>query len=76
MTETAATTTAPAASANGQHPDSETGGGGLDVSERMLGLFGMAFAIAVGLIAIDLLSGGAVSRLASRTPAGDDDDHG
>lgn len=75
MTETTAPAAAPAGSVNGQNPDTESAGG-LDVSERMLGLFGLAFALAVGAIAIDLLTGGALSRLASRTPAGDGDDHG
>ena len=64
------------ASVNGQAP-TEPGEEKTPVSERVLGLFGLAFAAVVGLIAIDLLSGGALSRLANRgKDTGDDDDHG
>ena len=33
------------------------------LSERLLGIFGLAFAIGIGLIGIDLVTGGALSRL-------------
>ena len=34
-------------------------------SERVMGLIGLAFAIGLAVIAVDLISGGAVSRFAS-----------
>lgn len=70
------TTTEQPAAVNGQAPAAAEDGERTPVSERVLGLFGLAFAAVVGLIAIDLLTGGALSRFASRTPEAGDDDHG
>ncbi len=42
--------------------------GGVPMSERMMGVFGLAVALGIALIAFDLLSGGAVSRLIGRPP--------
>jgi hypothetical protein len=47
-------------------------------SERIMGLFGLAVAIAIGAIAVDLATGGALARLAAglfpaSSPATDDD---
>lgn len=41
------------------------------VAERLMGLFGVAVAIGIGLIGLDLMTGGGVSRLFGRG-AGDD----
>jgi hypothetical protein len=46
-------------------------------SERIMGLFGLAVAIAIGAIAIDLATGGALARFAAGlipTAAPSDDD--
>jgi len=36
---------------------------GVPASERLMGLFGLAVAIGIALIAIDLMTGGALARL-------------
>lgn len=42
------------------------------VSERLMGMLGLLFAAALGVIALDLLTGGWVSRMAGRiTSSGD-----
>ena len=41
-------------------------------SERLMGLFGLAVAIGIALIAVDLITGGAVSRLLPAREASDD----
>ncbi len=55
---------------------SETPAEGTPVGERLMGLFGLAVAIGIGLIAVDLLSGGAVSRLLARPQEGGQPDGG
>ena len=42
------------------------------LSERLLGIFGLAFGLGILLIGVDLVSGGALSRLF--TPGGSDGD--
>ncbi len=52
-------------------PPAEPATGG--AAEKMMGLFGLAVAIGIAVIAIDLLSGGAVSRLLGRPETGAED---
>lgn len=47
-----------------------------DTSERMMGIFGLAVALGIGLIAVDLLTGGALSRMVGRPAEGDNGDGG
>lgn len=59
-------------------PEPETAADPVPASERLMGLFGLAVAIAIGMIALDLATGGAVARLAagifpSSSGASDDD---
>jgi hypothetical protein len=41
-------------------PDGAGQGEAVPASERMMGLFGLAFALGIGLIGLDLLTGGKV----------------
>lgn len=53
---------------NGQTPEAaeQDPPAAVPVSERLMGAFGLAVAVGIGLIALDLLSGGAVSRALGR----------
>jgi hypothetical protein len=44
------------------------------IAERLMGLFGLAVAIGIGIIALDLLTGGSVSAMFGRVQGGDSDD--
>lgn len=44
-------------------PPAEAEAETVPASERLMGLFGLAVAIGIALIAVDLITGGAVSRL-------------
>ena len=60
---------------NGAAPAPCVGGGATGI-ERMLGFFGLAFAVVVGAIAIDLLTGGKLAErigLGALVPAADDE---
>ncbi len=46
---------------------------GVPVSERVMGAFGLAVALAIALIGFDLLSGGVLSRALARPEAAGDD---
>jgi len=75
---TSAETTATGAELNGQAPgattsDDSTAPGGATASERVMGVIGIAFAVGLLLIGLDLATGGAVSRLFG---ARDDDSSG
>ena len=59
---------------NGHQPAATEPAEGGGAAEKMMGLFGLAVAIGVGLIAIDLLSGGAISRLLGRPAPAEDGD--
>lgn len=72
-TEQAASTQA----ANGQAPPPEPGPAaepGITVGERLMGVIGLAFAIGLALIGLDLITGGAVARILGAR--GDDGDAG
>ena len=45
-------------------------------SEKAMGIFGLLFAVAVAAIAVDLITGGAVSRLAAGLFGGSGDNAG
>lgn len=61
---------------NGSPPASasadDTAAEQVPTSDRLMGLFGLAVALLIGAIAIDLITGGAVSRLLPARAAGDD----
>lgn len=66
------------ADVNGTAPPAETGSEtegeaaeSVPVSERLMGLFGLAVAVGIGLIGLDLMTGGALSRaIGQRAGAG------
>ena len=61
---TTSTETAAAADMNGQGPPPAAGDGeAVTRSERVMGLVGIAFAVGLLMIGVDLATGGAVSRL-------------
>lgn len=58
-------------------PEPETAADPVPASERLMGLFGLAVAIAIGAIALDLATGGALARLAAGLfPSSSADDDG
>ena len=59
--------------APGPSPDGESGPPPVSTAERLMGVIGIAFAIGLLLIGVDLATGGAVSQVLARiTPAGGD----
>jgi hypothetical protein len=69
MTTTDQQAAATAAASNGQGPAPAATGGPCEdcatASERVMGIIGLLLAIGLAAIAIDLVSGGAVSRFAA-----------
>ncbi len=66
-----------AASVNGTAPAADPGedaGPVIDMSERVMGLIGIACAVGLLLVGIDLLTGGALARLVVRPGQGGDGD--
>lgn len=60
---------------NGSAPaQEEAPGEPAPAGERIVGIIGLAFALGLAAIAVDLLTGGAVSRLASSMFGGGDDE--
>ncbi len=51
---------------NGAAPAPAEAAEGGGAAEKMMGLFGLAVAVGIAVIAIDLLSGGVISRLIGR----------
>lgn len=80
MTQTAAEAAQSAASQNGKPAPADPAGAPCEdcvpASERLMGVLGLLFAAALGVIALDLLTGGWVSSTVSRltgTEGGDGD---
>jgi hypothetical protein len=73
MTASTETTAGPELNGQAPGPDDSTGQAPATASERVMGVIGIAFAVGLLLIGLDLATGGAVSRLFG---ARDDDSAG
>lgn len=63
MTASTEQATGPALNGAGPAPDDSPAGEVTSIAERLMGVVGLAFAIGLALIGLDLMTGGAVARV-------------